>query len=107
MLTPFQSRVIARQNITRRLIIIIIGSFIYCVASSAPSSAQEDCATVVTEVQRLYEVGRTAEMTTRLSACLPDGITDQGEKVQAYRYLSLAHIGEDHLPEARDAVEKL
>ena len=104
MLTPFQNRVTARQNIARHLIIMF--SLTYSLVWSAPVAAQ-DCATVVTEVQRLYEVGRTAEMITRLSACLPDGITDQAEKVQAYRYLSLAHIGEDHLPEARDVVEKL
>ncbi|MCG8606267.1 hypothetical protein MJD09_14940 [bacterium] len=85
----------------------IVAVFAICLAWLGPIVAQEDCANVVAEVQNLYEVGRTAEMIPRLESCLPDGIQDLGQKVQAYRYLALAHIAEDHEPEAKDAVEKL
>ena len=82
-------------------------AFIICLGWALPTAAQEDCANVVAEVQRLYEVGRTAEMIPRLDGCLPDGIANLAPKVQAYRYLALAHIAEDHQPEAKEAVEKL
>ena len=73
----------------------------------SPSAAQENCANVLTEVQSLYEAGRTAEMIVRLNRCLPDGIPGVAEKVRAYKFLALAYIAEDLPDGAKEAVEKL
>ncbi|TDI93486.1 MAG: hypothetical protein E2O76_17190 [Caldithrix sp.] len=84
--------------------VIIVLSIIFCIS---PTSAQEDCATTVAEAQSLYDVGRTADMIVRLESCLPDGIPEGAERVQAYKFLALAYIAEDQLPTAKNAIEKL
>jgi hypothetical protein len=87
-------------------VIITLAVFFHIVCASR-AEAQENCETVVTEAQSLYEIGRTAEMIVRLKSCLPDGIPEQVQRVQAYRLLSLAYIEEVQLSEAEDTVEKL
>lgn len=82
-------------------------SIISCMAWFSQSAGQEQCANVVTEVQGLYEAGRTADMIVRLTRCLPDGIPEVVERVRAYKFLSLAYIAEDYLKGAKDAIEKL
>ena len=84
--------------------IVVVLSIVFCIS---PTSAQEDCATTVTEAQSLYDVGRTADMIVRLASCLPDGIPEGPERVQAYKFLSLAYIAEDQASLAQGAIEKL
>jgi hypothetical protein len=80
-------------------------SIIVCCYSQP--TAQEACETAVTEAQNLYDVGRTAEIIILLDKCLPDGITQEGERIQAYKLLSLAYIAEDHLTGARLAIDNM
>jgi len=87
---------------TCRLIAVL--SIVFCISTS---SAQEDCATTVTEAQSLYDVGRTADMIVRLESCLPDGIPEGPERMQAYKFLALAYIAEDQSSLAQGAIEKL
>lgn len=87
---------------TCRLIAVL--SIVFCISTS---SAQEDCATMVTEAQSLYDVGRTADMIVRLESCLPDGIPEGPERMQAYKFLALAYIAEDQSSLAQGAIEKL
>jgi len=87
---------------TCRLIAVL--SIVFCISIS---SAQEDCATTVAEAQSLYDVGRTADMIVRLESCLPDGIPEGAERVQAYKFLALAYIAEDQSSLAQGAIEKL
>ncbi len=81
----------------------IVLSIIFC---ATPISAQEDCATAVTEAQGLYDVGRTADMIVRLENCLPDGVP-AAEQVQAYKFLALAYIAEDQSRLAQGVINKL
>ena len=92
-----------RFSLIRGLVTIAV---ISCMAWVSDAQAQ-NCATVVTDVQSLYDVGRTAEMITQLNRCLPDGVVEPAQKVLAYRFLSFAYIAEDQLPEAQVAVENL
>jgi len=78
-----------------------------CLTYVSQTVAQDNCATVVTDAQNLYEVGRTADMIARLEKCLPDGVTAEADKVQAYKLLSLAYIAEDFPSGARNAIEKI
>ncbi len=84
--------------------IVVVLSIVFCIS---PSPAQENCETAVTEEQSLYEVGRTADMIVRLENCLPDGIPEGAERMQAYKFLSLAYIDEDQASLAQGAIEKL
>ncbi len=84
--------------------IVVVLSIVFCIS---PTSAQEDCATTVTEAQSLYDVGRTADMIVRLASCLPDGIPEGAERMQAYKFLALAYIAEDQASLAQEAIEKL
>ncbi len=87
--------------------VIMALAFISSMACYSQAAAQEKCTDAVTEVQSLYEVGRTSEMIVLLNSCLPDSIPEEVEKIQAYKFLSLAYIAEDFLSEAKDAVEKM
>lgn len=91
-----------RKSLIRNVIVVL--ALIFC---TIQSSAQENCETAVTEAQSLYEVGRTADMIVRLERCLPDGIPEGAERVQAYKFLALAYIAEDQLTGASKAIEKL
>ncbi len=84
--------------------LIVVLSIVLCIS---PTSAQEDCATAVTEAQSLYEVGRTTHMIVLLTPCLPDGIPAGAERVQAYKFLALACIAEDLSSLAQGAIETL
>ena len=87
---------------TCRLIVVL--SIVFCISTSP---AQENCETAVTEAQSHYDVGRTADMIVRLESCLPDGIPEGPERMQAYKFLALAYIAEDQSSLAQGAIEKL
>jgi hypothetical protein len=94
-----------RQTVLCRAIVVL--AIVYGMACVTPSSAQVDCEAAVTEAQRLYEVGLTADIILLLERCLPDGIPNAAQQLQAYKFLALAYIAEDQLPSAREAVEHI
>ncbi len=82
---------------------IVVGiTFLSLVTLSCQVFGQAStCTQTLRLVQSTYEQGRLHELETLMSACLKSGFDDQ-QKVQAYRYLTLAYIYLEE-PEKADA----
>ena len=69
-------------------------------------NAQEKCKTAFQEAQSMYEVGRTLEVISLLTLCLPDDIPEE-QRAKAFELLALAYVEEGLINEAKDTIKRL
>jgi outer membrane cobalamin receptor len=73
----------------------------------AGAFAQECGSTAINEAEGLYNVGKFYESIGRLNACIASKGFNYGEKVQAYRLLSMSYLAMDSVDKADENIEKL
>lgn len=70
------------------------------------AKAQEKCETALRDAQRQYDGGHLTEVIALLRRCLPDSIP-KGQRLDAYELLALAHLAEDNLEPAQEAIRNM
>jgi tetratricopeptide (TPR) repeat protein len=84
----------------------LIFAAMYLAVPMQTASAQDNCATVFTEAEKMYEAGRYAQAIELLKPCLPDGIP-KIQRILAYRLLALAYLDDEYRNEAKEAIKKI
>jgi hypothetical protein len=75
---------------------------IFCVFTGL-ARAQEDCATILSKAQKLYDAGSIEQIPQLLAGCLEHGFT-KDEQVQAKKLIILSHLFTNHRAEAEAAM---
>lgn len=65
-----------------------------------------NCENAFSEAERNFGEGRLPEVIQRLSGCLPDGVP-KSDRFGAYRLLALAHLAQDDIDSAREAIRQM
>lgn len=78
---------------------------------AAPAQAQEDpersCSALLDEAQSAYLNGNYDAAIQQVAACLDQSGVEKEQAVRAYRLMSLAHLRQDELDAAREAIVNL
>ncbi len=85
---------------------VLIFAAMYLAVPVHTASAQDKCATVFAEAEKMYEAGRYAQAIELLKPCLPDGIP-KIQRILAYRLLALAYLDDEYRNEAKEAIKKI
>ncbi|MDZ4701674.1 MAG: hypothetical protein SH809_18325 [Rhodothermales bacterium] len=75
----------------------------------APAAGQSNatCDLVLWRAQRQYDSSRFRDVIAQFETCLPENIADPKERIEAYKLLALAWIGEEKSYMARQYAEKI
>lgn len=71
------------------------------------ANAQECGVGALNEAEGQYNIGKFYESINRLNSCINNKGFNYGEKVQAYRLLSMSYLALDSLDKADESIEKL
>jgi outer membrane receptor for ferrienterochelin and colicins len=69
--------------------------------------AQSPCNIALTEAQKAYEIGRFAEVVSRLDLCAQGTETPRSEQIESLRLVAMAWVGSDYPRRAAEAVQRL
>jgi len=86
-----------------RLRCVWVVALLLCVADSRA----QDCDNIVAEAQKEYDAGRFSTAVRLLNLCEKVKEIPAEQRVFAYRLLALAHLAEDRVDEAKDAVKEI
>ncbi|MEZ4699111.1 MAG: hypothetical protein R2834_02175 [Rhodothermales bacterium] len=87
------------------LVLLMLAAFV----DAAPTRAQGrgDCELVLWRAQRQYDNSRFREVIGLFETCPPENIADEKQRIEAYKLLALAWIGEERTYKAREYAEKI
>jgi tetratricopeptide (TPR) repeat protein len=68
---------------------------------------QDKCAAELAEAEQKYKLGQSQQAIAAVRRCLNKSDLTHADKIQAYRLLALAHIVDDSLNQARQAIRNL
>jgi tetratricopeptide (TPR) repeat protein len=74
---------------------------------NALAQTQDQCAAELAEAEQKYKLGQSQQAIAAVRRCLDKNDLTQADKIQAYRLLALAHIVDDSLNQARQALMNL
>ena len=73
----------------------------------AAGQARASCDLVLWRAQRQYDNSRFRDVIAQFETCPPENIADQKDRIEAYKLLALAWIGEEKSYMAREYAEKI
>jgi len=90
---------ITLKNLHIRFLTPLFISLIILLSSGRSAYGQDDCAAILQEARRYYDLGMIDDIPQMLAACMEEGFT-RAQKVEAYKLIILAYLFDDNQFEA-------